>query len=115
MGILQRIKEIIKFSGLSTRAFAIKCGLNQPTLDKQLKGLRGLSLETTMGILYAFPKISSEWLLRGEGEMLKNESSNTNDDRILKLVDTIATLQDALNNKNDEIASLIERLKNNEK
>ena len=31
--MIERIKEIIAYSGLSDRAFAIKCGLAQNTLN----------------------------------------------------------------------------------
>ena len=38
--MIERIKEIIAYSGLSDRAFAIKCGLAQNTLNRQLNGVR---------------------------------------------------------------------------
>lgn len=108
MDILQRVKEILSYSGCSVRAFSIKCGISQPTLDKQIKGLRAISLETILNILYAFPEISTEWLMRGVGSMLKIDKES---DRINKLVDTIATLQDTINLKNETIAILTERNK----
>ena len=112
MDALQRLKEILGYSGLSVRAFAIKCGISQPTLDKQLKGLRGISIETIMSVLSTFPEISSEWLIRGDGEMIIGTKPNSAElDRINKLVDTIATLQDTINAKNDTIASLTDRIK----
>ncbi len=112
MEAIQRIKEVLTYSTLSVRSFAAKCGLPQPTLDKQLKGLRGISLDTMMGVLYAYPEISAEWLMRGEGAMLIPEHTNSAaQERTNKLVDTITTLQDAINQKNDTIASLSERVK----
>ena len=77
MDALQRLKEILGYSGLSVRAFAIKCRISQPTLDKQLKGLRGISIETIMSVLSTFPEISSEWLMRGNGEMIIGAKSNS--------------------------------------
>lgn len=112
MNVVERLQEILKYSKLSVRALAIKCSLKQQTLDKQLKGLRGISLDTMMGILYAYPEISAEWLMRGEGAMLIPDHTNSAEqERINKLVDTITTLQDAINQKNDAIASLSERVK----
>lgn len=70
MDILTRLKEIITFYGLSVRAFAIKCGIAQKTLDNQLKGLRAISLETVISVLQTYPEVSAEWLTRGEGVML---------------------------------------------
>lgn len=112
MDVLQRLKEILAYSGLSVRAFAIKSGLSQPTIDKQLKGLRGISIDTVVGVLYAFPEISAEWLMRGDGDMIIDKQPNSAElDRINKLVDTIATLQETINAKNDSIATLTDRIK----
>lgn len=112
MDTLQRLKEILSYSGLSVRAFSIKCGINQPTLDKQLKSLRGLSLETVLCVLDAFPEISADWFMRGTGDMIIDKNPNSAEvERINKLVDTIATLQDTINSKNEAIAALTERVK----
>ena len=93
--MISRIKEIIAYSGLSDRAFAIKCGVAQNTLNRQLNGVRELSLVTVNAILNTFEDISTEWLLRGKGEMLISESIKKDEstERITRLVDTIATLQ----------------------
>lgn len=116
MDILQRLQEIQKFSGLSLRAFAIKCGISQPTLDKQIKGLRAVSLETIMSILYAFSEVSAEWLMRGKGQMLlQSDVNSAESDRANKLVDTIATLQEAINSKNETIAILTDKVRQLEK
>lgn len=112
MDILTRLKEIITFSGLSVRAFSIKCGISQTTLDKQVKGLRSVSLETIIGTLYAFPEISSEWLMRGDGEMLKQQEVNTKElERINKLNNVVDSLQEVIDSKNTTIAALNERIK----
>ncbi len=118
MDILQRLKEILDYSGHSVRAFAIKCGIAQTTLDKQIKGLRSVSIETVMSVLYAYPEISAEWLMRGEGPMLHSlavnpdvEKLNTLVDTITTLVDTITTLQETINAKSEQIATLTERIK----
>lgn len=43
--------------------------------------------------------------------MLRAELPDANADRVLKMVDTIATLQDTINAKTDTIATLNERIK----
>ena len=107
--MISRIKDIIKLSGLSDRAFALKCGINQPTLFNQLKGIRAISLDTVLSICKTFPEISRDWLLLGEGDMFKSQSRET--ERINKLVDTIATLQESINAKSETIAILNDRIK----
>lgn len=111
MDLLQRLKEILNYSGLSTRAFANKCGISQPTLDKQLKGLRSVSLDTTMAVLSTFHEVSAEWLMRGNGQMIiSSEGSSPELERINKLVDTITTLQDTINLRNETISLLTAQL-----
>ena len=107
--MISRIKDIIKLSGLSDRAFALKCGINQPTLFNQLKGIRAISLDTVKSICKTFPEISRDWLLLGEGDMFKSQSRET--ERINTLLDTITTLQEAINAKSETIALLNDRIK----
>lgn len=110
--MVERIKSLISFLGLSTRAFAIKCGLRQNTLSNQLNGMRELSLSTVVAIINAYPEVSSEWLMRGSGQMiLQKEDNSVEMERVNKLVDTITTLQDTINAKSDQIATLTERIK----
>ncbi len=50
--------------------------------------------------------------MRGTGEMFNSEQPNSAElERINKLVDTIATLQDTINLKNETIAALTDRNK----
>jgi len=72
--VTQRVNEFREKEGLSIRAFALKIGMLQETLNKQLKeDGRGVSISTIVLILAAYPDLSAEWLLRGEGEMEKGE------------------------------------------
>lgn len=65
-----------------------------------------------IGVLYAYPEISAEWLMRGKGAMLIPDQTNSAEqERINKLVGTITTLQDTINAKNESIATLNERIK----
>ena len=97
--MIERIKAIVSYYGMSDRAFALKCGIKQNTFSNQVNGARELSLSTVNAILISFEDISSEWLIRGKGEMLisKNQSKDENTERISTLIDTITTLQKALN------------------
>ena len=108
--MISRIKEIITYSGLSDRAFALRCGLAQNTLNRQLNGVRELSLSTVNAILNTFTDISSEWLLRGKGQMLLSEVNNDaqNIERVTRLADTIANLQGTINQQMKTIQLLTE-------
>lgn len=97
---------------MTDRAFAIKCGIKQNTFSNQLNGARELSLATINAILISFEDISSEWLLRGKGEMLLSAiKPDSNIERMERLVDTIATLQGTINEQMKTNQLLTEKLK----
>lgn len=107
--MIERIKKIINHYGLSDRAFAIKCGIKQNTFSNQINGVREISLQTINSILITFEKISAEWLLRGNGEMLltsEQPTASNESDRLSKLIDTIAFQQDTINNLQRRIKEL---------
>lgn len=109
--MITRIIHLINFYGLSTRGFALKCGMNQPTLDRMLKGINALNLNCVSSILLCCPEVSAEWLLRGEGEMLKQDMSTKELERISKLTNVVESLQDVIDAKNGTISDLQERIK----
>lgn len=109
MELSNRLQEVLAYSKLSVRGMALRCGLKQQTLDKHIKGVAEPSATTLTAIAVNFPEISADWLLCGEGEMLR--SSNKEAERISKLIDTITTLQDAINTKSETIATLTEQIK----
>ena len=107
--MIERIKKIINHYGLSDRAFAIKCGIKQNTFSNQINGVREISLQTINSILITFENISAEWLLRGNGEMLltsEQPTASNENDRLSKLIDTIAFQQDTINNLQRRIKEL---------
>lgn len=98
--MINRIKEVIALSGLSDRAFAIKCGIKQNTLSRQLGGVSEVSASTINAILDNYQEISAEWLLRGKGSMLlQKEETEPGMDKLKSIVYTIANLQDEINEK----------------
>lgn len=108
MDLHHRFRRIISEKKLSNRAFAIKCGVSQPTFDKQIRGLRPISSEVIISTLSAFPDISAEWLLRGEGEMLKASAP----DSVLGIsLDTIESLNRTIKTKDENIEILVNRVK----
>ena len=105
--MISRIKELIEHSGLSARAFALKCGIKDNTFSNQLNGVRDVSLNTITSILLTFENISAEWLMRGKGEMLlTSEQPTSTEDRMNKLIDTITFQQDTIKNLQARIKEL---------
>ncbi len=66
--VKERISEFIKFKKISSRAFETRCNLSNGYL-RQLKS--SPTADKIEIILSAFPELRREWLMTGEGEMLK--------------------------------------------
>lgn len=71
--VWQRVIDVLAYSGLSKSAFAKKINMEQTTVNNQLIGKRSVSIDLVTNILKCFDQISSDWLLTGEGSMLKLE------------------------------------------
>lgn len=69
--VLQRIKEVFRIKGVSMLQVSNACGIKQNTFSRQISGESTLSVSTLLSIIGYFPDISTEWLLRGDGNMLK--------------------------------------------
>lgn len=75
--INERINCImLKFSIKSVRQFANNIGVAATSLNDIVRNGAEPKFSTLEKILKAEPSISAEWLLRGEGEMLRLPSSN---------------------------------------
>ena len=123
LDLSNRIKDFVTYTKMSVRKFALECGLKQPTLNKHIRGTAEPNAATLIGIANRFPELSLDWLLLGKGNMLKGKSdvealADKNAERMMKLVDTITTLQDTINAQAATISMLQERnkqLENNSK
>lgn len=109
--MIRRLKTFIHYTSLTDRAFAQKCGIAQNTMSYYLSEQRKPSFEAVEKILQSFPELSAEWLIRGEGEMLKLEISSKELERINKLTNVAESLQEVIDAKNQTIATLTERIK----
>lgn len=96
----QRLVMVREYSQLSRNQFSIKCGSSTTPFYQAEKCSRIPNFATISRVLEAFPEISAEWLIRGNGEMLLSEH-HVQDDH-----DTIETLQ----KENQKQRAEIERL-----
>lgn len=85
MRIVERILELVDMKAKSKRDFASMIGIEQTLFNNYMIGKRsGMNFDIVDSILATFPDVSAEWLLRGEGEMYKSETTGTNDPMIIK-------------------------------
>jgi hypothetical protein len=79
-----RIKHLISFKQLSISSFSREIGLiNGVTISKIINQNRKPSSKTIGRIIQAFPDINYDWLVNGEGEMIKGsvvKSDKTQED-----------------------------------
>ena len=72
-----RILKIIRHYNLSISEFSREIGLNSAaTIQKIITYKRKASPKTTGKILNRFPEVQYDWLITGQGEMLKKETKS---------------------------------------
>ena len=104
---LKRIELIMRQYGLSQRQFALKVGISPQTLNTAFKNNGELKLSVIQDILRAFPEISIDWFVMGEGDMMVQlHMSKRGDELVDALKSHIADLQaerDRLIEEKDEL------------
>lgn len=73
MDFFDRLDKYMEESGLNDNKLTVLAQLSVGALGKQRKGGRGLSVDSVAKILHACPNLNAEWLLTGEGKMLKDK------------------------------------------
>ena len=74
-----RIKHLISFKQLSISSFSREIGLiNGVTISKIINQNRKPSSKTIGRIIKAFPDINYDWLINGEGDMIKGKETSSN-------------------------------------
>ncbi len=111
--VFNRLVTFKDSSGMSLNAFSARIGMDQSTLHYQFHGRRALSLDTILNTVAAYKELSTEWLLRGQGEMITPKPQPDEevawqkaDTRIEALIDTITLLQETIKTKNATIDAL---------
>ena len=74
--VYQRIKAYIDDNHISLNALAKTLKMNQSTVLRQVKGEQTLSSNLVENFLKAYPRVSSEWLMRGVGTMYSNQNAD---------------------------------------
>ncbi len=81
MGLLERAKEFTNYKSLTAKQFEQIVGLSNGAFSKLSDSIRKSTVDR---ISNAFPDLNTNWLLTGEGEMIKSScdgvsqnSSNT--------------------------------------
>jgi len=73
--ICAKLKEYFTFKGLNLSDVERDCGFSKNSLRKSFDRGSAIGSDKLMIIMAAYPDISAEWLLRGEGQMEKNNQN----------------------------------------
>jgi hypothetical protein len=109
MNIIDRIRDIIKYKGISTRKFCLEVGIANGFFDK----VKDIGSEKLLKILNTYPELSVEWLLTGNGQMLKETQpvKEEKGDETVPAQQIFELLKAQLEEKDRQIAALTEVLK----
>ena len=69
--IKKRVIELLKYKGLNVNRASKLLGIPQRTLNRQVNECGSIGIDLLYALLDAFPDISSQWLLFGDGDILK--------------------------------------------
>ncbi len=72
--LVERINKIREYKGLTSKALASEIDMKYSTMNNYLNGKQMPTAEFICRILSKYLDISAEWLMRGEGAMIKKES-----------------------------------------
>lgn len=110
--LVRRINEIREHYKLSGRALAAKLDMKYTTINNYLNGTKDPSVEFLRRLKSTFLDISTDWLLVGEGSMLK-ENKQTDEEITRELADAkvkmlvkdgiIRELKDLILEKNSKV------------
>lgn len=88
--ILLRIHQFADSQGLSIRELERTSGITHGVISKAIKNNGEIGSDKLENIIQTYEQLSAEWLLRGEGEMLKQNLAPQNDTVVAQLIAKIA-------------------------
>lgn len=108
--MLERLRGVRASKAKSVNNFAKLIGMSQTTVNGIMLGSRGVSVDIIVAVLTAFPDVSAEWLMRGEGEMLRSEEVAQNalisDETIVHYTSVVKSYETLLANRDEQIRKL---------
>lgn len=88
---LQRLSKFIDFKQLSVSSFEKTVGFSNGSLGSQIKNNKTIGVDKLENILKIYPELSAEWLLTGNGKMLKFMPMSSKLPKVIK--DTLTDIE----------------------
>jgi transcriptional regulator with XRE-family HTH domain len=111
---IKRIELLMNYKSLNQRSLSKEIGFSYSTLNKYCnKKSNTIDFELIYRLASHFCDINIDWLICGKGEMLiaEEQPSEAGNERLGKLIDTIALLQETVNNYKKRLGDLEARNK----
>lgn len=70
--MVERIRQLMEYNGYTSTQFADTVEVPRAVISHIISGRNKPSLDVIIKIVSAFPEISKDWILLGEGDMLKS-------------------------------------------
>lgn len=74
MNIFNRILEFVDFKGISKNELSLQLGLSNSYMTKMTKTKGNVGSSVLEKIVRIYPELSIEWLVTGEGSMIKMQN-----------------------------------------
>ena len=74
--IIDRVNDYIQYKGMSIRAFESEAGIKYSTIAAAIKRGTELNTATLLKIIDTYDDIDTDWLMKGEGEMIREPESH---------------------------------------
>ena len=70
---IERLQRYMEYKGVNDNQMTVTAGLSVGLIGKAKNSNKGMNALNIEKILLAYPDLNSEWLLTGQGEMLKSK------------------------------------------
>ena len=97
----ERLKQFIDYLNISTRKFEIKISASNGQIAKFLTKNTTIQSNILSKIFDTYPELSAEWLMRGKGEMLRENTPEREGERpnqSPEMLEIIKKQQETINN-----------------
>lgn len=111
MKIIERLGEYIHFKGISLNSFDKAIGMSNGYIGKQIKNKASVGSNIIGKISCVYKDLNIEWLITGNGEMIKQDTETPNQPQDDKAYSLLLDRIEKLSNENMQLRSQIEKLK----
>lgn len=102
-----RIIQFLSENNLTSTKFADRIGVQRSSISHILSGRNKPSFDFIEKMLLAYPDLNAQWLITGNGIMLKNQPSLFNTGDEIKL-ENLTTLESNIQNSTHKVVSKID-------